>query len=191
MEAMFGILIAVGLAAACGFRVFVPPLVLGVANMLGAIDLAAGMEWVGSPVAVTCFGIATAVEIAAYFIPAVNNVLDVMATPAAVIAGTIVAAGALIDLPPFAQWTLALIAATAVTGPIQLASAAGRATVTATTVGTASPAFSFAESVGSLATAVLAVLLPIVAVVLVILLLGGATWFILRLRRLRRLRMQP
>lgn len=188
METTLGILIAIGLAAACGFRIFVPPLVAGVAHMLGWIDLAAGMEWIGSPVAVTCFAIATCVEIAAFFIPAVNNALDVIATPVAVIAGTIVAAGALVELPPFVQWTLAAIVAATVTGSIQVASASGRAATTAATAGTGSPVFSLVETIGSVVTAVLAVLVPIVAVILVALLLGAAGWVFMRARRLLRAR---
>ena len=92
METIFGIFIAIGLAAACGFRIFVPPLIAGVAHMMGWVDLAGGMAWIGSPVAVTCFAVATCLEIAAYFIPVVSNVLDVIATPAAMIAGAVVAA---------------------------------------------------------------------------------------------------
>jgi hypothetical protein len=188
METTLGILIAIGLAAACGFRIFVPPLVAGVAHMVGWIDLAAGMEWIGSPVAVTCFAVATCVEIMAYFIPAVNNALDVISTPVAVVAGTVVAAGALVDLSPFVQWTLAAIMAATVTGSIQVASASGRAAATATTAGAGNPVFSLVETIGSIVTAVLAVLVPVVAVILVALLLGAAGWVLIRVRRLLRAR---
>lgn len=191
MDTALGILIAIGLAAACGFRIFVPPLVAGIAHMLGWIELAGGMEWIGSPVAVTCFAVATCVELVAYLLPAVNNALDVIATPVAVIAGAVVAAGALVDLSPFIQWTLAVIAAAAVTGPIQLASASGRAAATATTAGAASPVFSLGESIGAAVTAVLAVLVPILAAILVALLLAAAVWIVLKARRLLRPRARP
>ncbi len=184
MDTFFSILIAIGLAAACGFRIFVPPLVVGIADMLGWIDLASGMDWIGSPIAVTCFGIATVIEVAAYFIPAVNNLLDVIATPAAVIAGTVVGAGAIVDLPPLVQWTLAAIAAATVTGPIQVASASGRAATNVGTAGVGSPVFAILETIGSAVTAVLSVLIPIVAIGLVAALLGGAAWVFVRARRM-------
>ncbi len=190
METAIGIMIAVGLAAACGFRIFVPPLVVGVAHMLGWVELASGMEWIGSPVAVTCFAVATCVEVAAYLIPVVNNALDVVTTPAAVVAGTVVASSTLVELSPFIQWTLAAIAAATVTGSIQVASASGRAATTTTTAGAGSPVFSFIETIGSVITAVLAVLLPIVAAILVLLLLGAATWILLKVRRWRRARVK-
>ena len=190
MELTLGILIAVGLSAACGFRIFAPPLVAGAAHMLGWIDLATGMEWIGSPIAVTCFAIATCVEVTAYFIPAVNNALDVIATPAAFVAGIIVAAGAMVDLPPLVQWSLAAITAAAVTTPIQLASVSGRAATTATTAGTASPAFSLAETIGSTVTAVLSVVVPIIAAILVFVMLGVAVWTVLKTRQVLRARLK-
>lgn len=188
MDVVVGILIAVGLSAACGFRIFVPPLIAGAAHMLGWIELAPGMEWIGSPVAVTCFGVATIVEIAAYLVPVVNNALDVVLAPMAMIAGAVVAAGALVELSPFVQWTLAAIAAAAVTAPIRVASASGRAAATTTTGGAGNPLYSVFETIGSLVTSALAVVVPIVAAILVVVLLTASWWMFVRVRRILRRR---
>src|ERR1051325_11800845 len=90
METVLSICIGIGLSAACGFRVFVPLLVMSIASLSGHLTLAHGFEWIGSYQALVAFAVATCVEIAGYYIPWVDNLLDTIATPAAIIPGTLV-----------------------------------------------------------------------------------------------------
>jgi Domain of unknown function (DUF4126) len=53
---------------------------------------------------------ATIAEILAYYIPVVDNLLDSLATPAAFIAGTVVSAAVMTDVPPMVKWAAAVIA---------------------------------------------------------------------------------
>src|SRR5262245_20773472 len=88
------IMLGVGLAAALGFRVFLPMLIVSVASYTGDLSLGDGFAWLGTPAALTMLGAAALAEIAAYYIPGIDNLLDALTTPAAIVAGTIVSAAA-------------------------------------------------------------------------------------------------
>ena len=167
METLLSIGIGLGLAAACGFRVFVPLLVASIAARAGYLSLAAGFDWVGTEPALYAFATATVLEILAYYIPWLDNVLDAIATPAAVIAGMLVGAAVFTDLPPFLKWSLAIIAGGAAAGMVQGATGLLRLKSTALTGGLANPMVSTLELAGSLVTAVMALMVPVVALVLV------------------------
>ena len=83
METLLAISLGIGLSAACGFRVFVPLLVMSVASLSGHLTLAPGFQWIGSYPALVTFSVATFAEIAGYYIPWVDHLLDTIATPAA------------------------------------------------------------------------------------------------------------
>lgn len=166
METLLSIGIGLGLAAACGFRVFVPLLVTSIAARAGYLPLAPGFEWVGTEPALYAFATATLLEILAYYIPWLDNALDAMATPAAVFAGMLVGAAVFTDLPPFLKWSLAIIAGGAAAGMVQGATGLLRLKSTALTGGLANPVVSTLELVGSLVTAVMALMVPVVALVL-------------------------
>ena len=102
--------LGLGLAAATGFRVFLPMLVASVAAYSGHLSLGDSFGWLGTPSALTMLGVAAVAEILAYYIPGVDNLLDTLATPAAFVAGTIVSAAVMTDLPPMVKWTTAVIA---------------------------------------------------------------------------------
>jgi hypothetical protein len=167
METLLSIGIGLGLAAACGFRVFVPLLVASIAARAGYLSLAAGFDWVGTEPALYAFATATVLEILAYYVPWLDNVLDAIATPAAVIAGMLVGAAVFTDLPPFLKWSLAIIAGGAAAGMVQGATGLLRLKSTALTGGLANPVVSTLELAGSLVTAVMALMVPVVALLLV------------------------
>ena len=77
------IVLGVGLAAATGFRVFLPMLIVSGAAYTGHLPLADSFAWLGTTSALTMLGVAAIVEILAYYVPGVDNLLDSLATPAA------------------------------------------------------------------------------------------------------------
>lgn len=166
METMLGLLIGIGLSAACGFRVFVPLLIMSIASHAGHLDLAPGFEWIGSNVAIAAFALATVLEIVAYYVPWLDNFLDSMATPAAIVAGTIVTAAMVSDMSPFLKWTLAAIAGGGAAGLVQTATVFTRGASTATTGGLANPLFATVELGGAFLTSTLAIWVPLVAIAL-------------------------
>jgi hypothetical protein len=170
-ETLLSIFVGIALAAACGFRVFVPLLVMSAASFTGHLNLSSGFEWIGSMPALIGFGVATVVEIAGYYIPWVDHLLDVIATPAAVVAGAIAMASSMVGLSPFLHWTLALVAGGGVAGLIQTFTGVTRLTSTATTGGIGNPLVSTVEAGGSVTLSVLAILLPLVAAIVVVVVL--------------------
>jgi hypothetical protein len=167
-ESLIALAVGLGLAAAAGMRVFLPLFVLGVSGASGIVPLADGWSWVASPAALIGLGTAMALEIGAYYIPWLDNALDVLATPAALIAGMMATASVLIDVPPMLKWAIVIIGGGGMAGLTQGASVLARAKSSALTGGLANPAVSTVEWMGALLIALLAVLLPIAALLLVL-----------------------
>ena len=106
MEILFSICIGVGLSAACGFRIFVPPLVMSIAAHAGQLELSPDFAWIGTTPATIAFAVGALLEVGAYYIPFIDSLLDVVATPTAVVAGTIISAPMVSELSPMLQWTI-------------------------------------------------------------------------------------
>lgn len=182
-HALLSVALGIGLAAAVGLRVFLPLLITGIAGATGHVDLASSFEWLATTPALVMLGVATALELFAYYIPGVDNLLDAIATPMAVVAGAVVAAAVMADLPPLVKWTTAIIAGGGVAGLTQGLTALIRAKSTATTGGLANSAVATGELGGSILLSVLALAAPVIAVALVVL----VAWLAVRLvRRLLR-----
>jgi Domain of unknown function (DUF4126) len=178
-ELPLSILLGVGLAAATGFRVFLPMLIVSGAAYTGHLPLADSFAWLGTPSALTMLGVAAVVEILAYYVPGVDNLLDSLATPAALVAGTIVSAAVMTDVPPMAKWTAAVIAGGGVAGLTQGATAILRAKSTVLTGGIGNSVIATAELGGALLLTLLALAAPLAALAVVILFL----WLAIRLLR--------
>jgi len=167
VETTLSFLIGIGLSAACGFRVFVPLLVASVAAHTGHLKLASGFAWMGSDAALIAFAVATVLEVAAYYIPWLDNLLDTIASPAAVVAGTLVTASVVAEMSPFLKWTLAVIAGGGVAGLVQGSTVMARGVSSAGTGGLANPILATVELGGSLVTSLLSLVVPVLVVALI------------------------
>ncbi len=188
METVLSICLGIGLSAACGFRVFVPLLVMCIASLSGHMTLAHGFEWLGSYPALVAFSVATCLEIAGYYIPWLDHLLDTIATPAAIVAGTVVSASMATHMSPFLHWTLAVIAGGGAAGLVQATTVMTRGVSTATTGGLGNPVVATLELAGSVITSVLALIAPLVAAVLIcgiVLILGRIAYRKLRQKSAR------
>lgn len=168
-ELGLSIALGIGLAAATGFRLFLPLLVLSIAAWTGHVNLSESFAWLGTPTAVLMLGTAAIVEIAAFYIPGVDNLLDTLATPGAVVAGTIASAAVMTDVPPMVKWTAAVIAGGGVAGVTQGMTAMLRAKSTVFTGGLGNSAVATAELGGATLISILALAAPVAALVLVVL----------------------
>ena len=171
--------LGIGLAAATGFRVFLPMLVVSVAACTGHLALSSGFAWLGTPAALIMLSVAAVVEILAYYIPGVDNLLDAIATPAALIAGTVVSAAVMTELPPLVKWTTAVIAGGGAAGLTQGLTSLLRAKSTLFTGGLGNHALATGELGGALIVSLTALAAPLAALALVALF----CWFALRLVR--------
>ncbi|WP_373517501.1 DUF4126 domain-containing protein [Pricia sp.] len=170
-ETIISIFLGIGLAASVGFRVFLPLFALSLASYSGLWELNDSWQWIGSLAAVIVLGVATVVEIFAYFIPWVDHLLDSFAVPLAAIAGTAVMVSTVANLDPVITWSLAIIAGGGTATAIKGANAAGRVASTATTGGLANPLVSTVETGTAIVVAAASIFAPIVAAVLVIIIL--------------------
>ncbi|WP_226889706.1 DUF4126 domain-containing protein [Nostoc sp. MG11] len=162
------LLLGISLSAAAGFRVFVPLLALSVASVVGHLDLPTDFDWVETPQALIVFAIACLLEISGYYVPWLDHLLDIVSTPAAIIAGTIVTASLAPEMNPLAQWTLALVAGGGTAGLTKGLMNILRLGSTGVSGGLTNPVFSTTELVIAIVLSVLAIALPVVAGIIVI-----------------------
>jgi len=188
MEAIMSILIGIALSATCGFRVFVPLLAVNIgtrakdADGQPLIELAAGFDWLSSDIAMMIFLVAAIFEIGGYYIPWIDNLLDSVASPAAIVAGTLITASFITGMDPWLQWLLALIAGGGVAGAVQATTVVTRASSTVTTGGLGNPIVSSVETSGAFLGSALSILVAPFALGVFVLLLGSGLWIWFRRR---------
>ena len=178
-ETIFSILLGIALAASVGFRIFVPLFVLSIASFYDIIPLNENWQWLGSTSAMIALGIATLVEIGAYLIPWLDNLLDTIAVPLAAIAGTAVMLSTMADLDPVITWSLAIIAGGGTATAIKASTSTARLTSTATTGGIANPIVSMVESGTAIMLSILSFIAPVLAIIFVIIIL----WLLFKVLR--------
>ena len=174
-EILLTILMGIGLSAASGFRIFIPLLVVSIASFTGNLALADSFSWIGTLPALITFSIATVFEIAGYYIPWVDNILDTITSPMAVVAGAVLMASVVTDISPLIKWVLAIIAGGGVAGTIQALTGMTRVTSSLTTGGLGNPGVSTVESGSSITLSAIAIFIPLIAGIIVIALLVWAT----------------
>jgi hypothetical protein len=182
VQILLGVFTGLGLAAACGFRIFVPLLIVSLAGRSGALDLHADFAWIATTPALVVFIAATLGEVLAYYIPFVDNLLDSVATPAAAVAGAVVALAAFTEMDPWLHWSLGIIAGAGIATAVQLPTAALRGGSSVATAGVANSGVSTGEVVGAGLVSSVAVFAPIAIPFLLIALVAGAV-HLLRTRR--------
>jgi hypothetical protein len=171
MDILLSICLGIGLSAACGFRVFVPLLAMSIASLSGHLTLSHGFQWIGTSSAVIAFGTATIFEIAAYYVPWFDNLMDSIAAPAAMIAGTLVAASSIVQMDSLMKWVLSIIAGGGTAAIFHGATTIMRGASTAVTGGLGNHAIATTELGIASGLSVLAITLPLVCGVVVLVLL--------------------
>jgi len=185
MDLYVALALGVGLAAASGFRVFIPPFLYGLATRFDLNPILvsdSGMqEWMASDVGLAVLGAAVVCELLAYYIPWLDNLLDTIASPAAVVGGVLLMSTSLGELEPALQWSLSIIVGGTTSGSVQVTTVGVRALSTASTGGLGNPIVSTMEAGACLLCTVLALLLPLLALALVLAGLGfGGRWLLRR-----------
>ncbi|WP_225035770.1 DUF4126 domain-containing protein [Winogradskyella sp. SM1960] len=167
-ETILSICLGIGLSASVGFRVFLPLFALSLAAYCNVWELNESWQWIGSTAAVITLGIATLVEIVAYYIPLVDNALDTIAIPLATIAGTAVMVSTVADLSPVITWALAIIAGGGTAAAVKSSASATRVGSTVSTAGFGNPVVSTIETGSSVVMSIVSIFLPILAFILVL-----------------------
>jgi Domain of unknown function (DUF4126) len=168
VEALLSIGVGLALAAAAGFRVFVPLLAVSLAARAGWIELSPSFNWLETTPASVALSTATIMEVAAYYVPFLDNMLDTIAAPAAILAGVIAAASVLTDLPPWLQYAIAIIGAGGTAGVVHASTSLLRLKSSAATAGFGNPVLATLELIGSILLAVLGLVAPFIALAVVV-----------------------
>ena len=181
-ELFLPVALGMSLAAATGFRVFLPLLVMGIGAREGLLPVSSGFEWVTTWPALLMLVVASVTEIAAYYVPGLDNLLDMIAAPTAVGAGILASAAVLgpgFDTSPMLKWTLAIVAGGGAAAVTQSATTLLRGKSTVFTGGVGNHVVATGEIVGALGLSLLAVILPYVAagIVCIVGLLAFRVWW--------------
>ncbi len=184
-EILLELTLGITLSAAAGFRVFLPLLILSLASIFGNLQLNSDWQWVGSTQALILLAIATVIEILAYYLPLVDNVLDTVKIPLAMVVGTLLTAGSLGDLDPIAQWSIAVIAGGGASTAIAGLNGAGRVALTGLTGGLANFLLATLESISAMVLALIVVLVPILAPLALLLLISLVVYICLNFAKIK------
>jgi hypothetical protein len=181
-DLLFSVALGIGLAAATGFRVFIPLLVAGLAARAGWVPLTESFAWLQSTPALVALGTAAVLETLAFYIPGLDHLLDVLAGPLAVVAGILASVAVMVDVPPEIRWPIAVIAGGGIAALTKGTSAVIRAKTAAMTGGLGNPVVSTVETAGAATVSILAIVAPLLC------LLGAIVIVVWAVRRLRRSR---
>lgn len=171
IETISAIALGIGLSASTGFRVFIPLLVAGIASHFGLLPLGESFGWMGSVPALISFGVAAVVEVLAYYIPFVDNLLDSIATPLSVGAGTLLMTSVFPAENEWIRWIMGFVVGGGAAATIQSGSAFTRLVSTGFTAGTGNPVVSTGEGVAATGFSVMSLFTPILVAVLLIVLM--------------------
>ena len=168
MDIIISVLIGLSLSAASGFRVFVPFLVLSICSYSGWIDLGDSSAWIGTLPAIISFAVATAVEIGGYYIPWIDNMLDLISLPASIVGGVLLTSSVIVEMDPLLKWSLAIIVGGGAALNTQMLAIKARALSSVFTSGLGNPIVSTIENISSAVISFLAIFLPVLALIALI-----------------------
>ena len=167
MDILLALCLGIALSAACGFRVFIPPFAMSLAAVHGNFELSPQFAWLGTYPATIALGVATVVEILAYYIPVIDNLLDTIEIPIAIAVGIILTAAIVGDLDSILQWSLAVVGGGAA-GIIGVATTIIRLASTGLTGGVGNIGLATVEVLSGAVLSLLALTLPLLAIAIVI-----------------------
>ncbi len=182
-EIITAIALGIALSASAGFRVFIPMLVASVAAHFNIIPVSEGFAWLGSVPAMICFGVATVVEVLAYYIPFVDNLLDAITTPLAVLAGTLLMTSVLPMDNELTKWIMGFVVGGGAAATMQSGSVLSRFASSKFTAGTGNPVVSTGENVAATGASVMALFIPIIVAIIFIII---AIVILVKLRQWKR-----
>lgn len=179
LQFLVSVAIGLGLAAACGFRVFLPLFLISLMSHLGYLSLAGTFEWMSSWPALIAFGTATLLEVTAYYVPFVDNLLDTVATPAAILAGALAMMTQVGDQNPLLAYSFAAVAGAGAAGAVQGLTTITRHVSSFATAGFGNPIVATTEAALAVLLSMAAIFVPLLALaaVLAALYLAAKTLF--------------
>ncbi len=168
LQFLISVAVGLGLAAACGLPGFPSLFLISLMSHLGFLGLAGTFEWMASWPALIAFGTATLLEVAAYYVPFVDNLLDTVATPAAILAGALAMMTQVGDHNPLLAYSFAAVAGAGAAGAVQGLTTITRHLSSLATAGFGNPLVATTEAVLSILLSLAAIFVPLLALVAVL-----------------------
>jgi hypothetical protein len=162
--------LGIALAACCGFRVFVPMLVAGLASRFHIFHFADSFSWLASTPALIALFAATIAEISAYYVPFIDNILDTISAPLAAVAGTLLATSVIPIDNEWMKWIIGIIAGGGGAGLISSGTGLLRLFSSKTTLGAGNAVVATGENTAAIGGSILAFTIPLIMAALFILL---------------------
>jgi hypothetical protein len=182
---IISIILGICLSATCGFRIFVPPLVLSIAYKIGFISLPVKYGWAKSNLALTILAIATIIEILAYYIPVVDNLLDTISVPTSIVAGTLMTVTFVNFDNEVLNWAMSVIFGGGAAVGISTLTSSIRVVTTTTTFGFGNGILATIEWISATTLSIITILLPILSLVFLIILITLLNY--IRIKRKKKL----
>ena len=117
-------------------------------------------------------GIACLAEFGAYYVPWLDNVLDTIASPAAVLSGIGMTSMVLVGSDPIIQWSFAIIAGGGSAGIIQATTVVIRGLSSTLTLGFGNSFVASGENIASIVLTIAALIAPIIAAIFAIIVIS-------------------
>ena len=184
MQLVASIVIGICLSAACGLKVFVPPLVAGLAHKAGVLSLSEHTQWLGTWPAISALAIAVVCEFVGFCIPVFGNLLDIIATPASVVAGAFLMSSQVETSSPLVNWSLAIAGGGVTSGLVATIMAAIRSGASIVSAGISNFFVALFELASAAIITVLTLFAPLICLALVILLVLVLLRAVMHFRRL-------
>ncbi|GAB3415876.1 DUF4126 domain-containing protein [Niabella aquatica] len=169
IQAITATALGIALSACCGFRVFIPLLIAGLASRFHIFGFSESFQWLSSTPALIALGVATLFEITAYYIPFIDNILDTIATPLAAIAGTLLAISVIPVDNEWMKWMIGMIAGGGGAGLVASGTGLLRLLSSKTTLGTGNAVVATGENTAAISGSVLAFVIPVIMAILFLL----------------------
>lgn len=171
-DAFLAILTGLGLSMACGFRVFIPPLIVSIAAQTGYLELSESFQWLSEWPTLIALSIATVGDVIAHEFPVVDDMLNVVEAPLAPIAATILSVSLITDMDPLLKWGLAAIAGGGSAGALHVARSFLKSVLNASTAGVSTPVVSLVEDAAAIVTPIMVILAPVLVLFLFLCVVG-------------------
>lgn len=179
MQSLTATALGIALAACCGFRVFVPMLMAGLASRFNLFHFADSFSWLSTTPALIGLVAATVLEIGGYYIPIVDNFLDTISAPAATIAGTLMATSVIPIENEWMRWMIGIVAGGGGAGIIASGMGLLRLFSSKTTLGSGNAIVSTGENAAAIGGTIMSFFLPVIMAILFLLLVfwvGRLVW---------------
>lgn len=171
MQTVTASALGIALAACCGFRVFVPILIAGLACRFHLFHFSQSFAWLSATGMLISVGVATFIEIAGYYVPFIDNLLDTISAPLATVAGTLLATSVIPIDNEWMKWIIGIIAGGGSAGVIASGTGLLRLLSSKTTIGSGNPVVSTSENVAAVGGSLLSFAFPLVMAAAIIILI--------------------